>query len=98
MTRVTGYGRLRALIYKSRVHEDWDGDPEAYAAPISAADLHPRGGVAMHEKSLKNATNESDPDPVFNAVNPLNPVNLNTFKWTGVRSRASTPWDARCWP
>jgi hypothetical protein len=87
VTQVLGYGTPRALIYKTPIHEDWDGDPEAYAAPISAANLRPRGGV-MHETSLKNATDEKDPQPVFQ-----NPPAINTFHWEGAKSRASTAWD-----
>ena len=91
VTRVAFNGGIKALIYKSPIHEDYDGDPEAYAAPMSATNLSPRGGV-MHETSLKNATNQKStkaaPNPVFHA-NP----DLNTFSWVGVRSRLPTPWD-----
>jgi hypothetical protein len=81
VTRVSGFYGVDALIYKTPLNTDFDGAPDSYAPPISATDLRPQGGVFMREKSLKNATNEKDPNPVFH-----NPPAVNTFRWTGVRS------------
>ncbi len=90
----------RALILHTPLHEDLDGAPDSYAPPISATNLRPRNGVQVSETSLKNATNESDPNPVFhdpplNALGqpPRDPVTgedlnpRNSFEWTGVVSR-----------
>jgi hypothetical protein len=42
VTRVTGHLGLKALLYKTPVHMDFDGDPEAYAAPVSVTNLRRR--------------------------------------------------------
>ena len=82
---------VKALIYKTRIIEDDDGDPEAYAAPISDTNPAPRGGH-MNETSIFNATSEkttkAHPKVIFHADNTQ-----NTFHWTGVHSRAETAWD-----
>lgn len=90
----------RALILHTPLHEDLDGAPDSYAPPISATNLGPRNGVHVSETSLKNATNEKDPNRVFNdppldaqgqppqdpaTGEDLNP--RNSFEWTGVVSR-----------
>lgn len=89
--RVSSPWGVKALIYKTSIIEDDDGDPEAYAAPISDANLAPRGG-RMNETSILNATSEKStkahPKVVFHADNTQ-----NTFHWTGVHSRAETAWD-----
>ena len=43
--RVNSPWGVKALIYKTRIIEDDDGDPEAYAAQISAANLAPRAAT-----------------------------------------------------
>jgi hypothetical protein len=82
VTGVTGHLGLRAVIYKTPIHEDDDGDPEAYGRPPDSNHVTPSSGVNMKEKSLKNATNQKDPAKVFN-----DPPTTNTFEWKGVRSR-----------
>jgi hypothetical protein len=82
VTGVTGHLGLRAVIYKTVIHEDDDGDPEAYGSPPDSNHVTPFSGVNMKETSLKNATNQKDPAKVFN-----DPPTPNTFQWEGVRSR-----------
>ena len=89
--RVNSPWGVKALIYKTRIIEDDDGDPEAYAAPISDTNPAPRGGH-INETSIFNAAGEktakAHPKVIFHADNTQ-----NTFHWTGVHSRAETAWD-----
>jgi len=86
VTRVSSPTRgLQALLYKTPIHEDFDGDPESYGAPIDSTHVTPFSGVVMRETSLKNATDQRDPAQVFN-----DPPTVNTFTWTGVKSRRPT--------
>src|SRR5438552_15830530 len=71
--------RLQALIYKTPIHEDDDGDPDSFAKPIDSNHVSRASGLVMKETSLKNATNQRDPAKVFN-----DPPTKNTFEWTGV--------------
>jgi hypothetical protein len=86
VTGVTGHLGLRAVVYKTPIHEDDDGDPEAYGSPPDSNHVTPSTGVNMRETSLKNATNQKDPAKVFN-----DPPTPNTFRWEGVRSRHEPP-------
>jgi hypothetical protein len=86
VTRVAGAYGFSALIFKTPLTEDFDGAPDSYAPPTSATDLAPQGGLQMRERSIKNATNKKDPDPVFHDDNTQ-----NEFKWTGVVSATSPP-------
>jgi hypothetical protein len=70
------------LIFKTPLNEDLDGAPNSYAPPISETNLNPQPGFRPIETSLKNATNEKDPAPVFHKDGIG-----NTFIWTGVRSK-----------
>ena len=79
ITSVKGPVNYPALVFQTPLHEDLDGAPDSYAPPIAFNNLHPMNNVQVSETSLKNATNESDPNPVFHQ----NGVG-NTFVWTGV--------------
>jgi hypothetical protein len=86
VTRVSSPTRgLQALLYKTPIHEDDDGDPESFGKPIDSTHVTRASGVVMKETSLKNATDQRDPARVFN-----DPPKVNTFSWTGVQSRKST--------
>jgi hypothetical protein len=77
------YG-FRALLFRTPLNIDHDGNPHAYAPPISVTNLSPQGGVPVKDE-LRNATNDNKNAVVFFDPDPVTGKNRNKFSWTGVR-------------
>lgn len=77
---------FEALIFSSHIHTNFDGGPQAYAPPISATQWWPKSslrargliGNATSVRWLKGDT--------FHPVDPMDPIQVNNWLWTGVKS------------
>lgn len=80
---------FEAIIFSSQIHTNFDGGPQAYAPPISATQWWPKSGLrarglignATSVRWLKGHT--------FHPVDSTDPIQVNDWVWTGVKSAPS---------